>query len=261
MPDTSSKNKLLFDFYQNIKSDNEIFTTEDLEIAIKTLELAKEELKNREQKRIREAELEELKNKNENSVLNGKVLYLPKNLRRLKDNAFRGNEEIVKVVINEGCTEIGEYAFANCTNLKEVIFPANRVILRRGCFKGCSAIEKIFISDVANIGPGAFEKCISLESVFLPYNISNIYSKAFKDCHSLRTITFEDKSWYKSGCTYIFAKAFENCVSLESIEFTKRTSVDTESFINCSNLKEIYIHDNWVYQKQFKGCSAKIIKI
>ena len=107
MPDTSSKNKLLFDFYQNVKNDNEIFTIEDLEVAIKTLELAKEELKNREQKRIREAELEELKNKNENSVLNGKVLYLPKNLRRLKDNAFRGNEEIVKVVINEGCTEIG----------------------------------------------------------------------------------------------------------------------------------------------------------
>ena len=50
MPDTSSKNKLLFDFYQNVKNDNEIFTIEDLEVAIKTLELAKEELKNREQK-------------------------------------------------------------------------------------------------------------------------------------------------------------------------------------------------------------------
>lgn len=261
MPDTSSKNKLLFDFYQNIKSDNEIFTTEDLEIAIKTLELAKEEIKLREQQRIRKAELEELESKAQNLDFKGKVLYLPQNLRHLKANAFKDNKEIVKVVINEACTDIGEYAFAGCTNLKEVVFPMDRVILRRGCFKGCSSIKEVFINDIANIGPSAFEKCISLENVFLPSDISNVYSKAFKDCHSLRTITFEDKSWYNSGCTSIFSKAFENCVSLESIEFTKCTSVDTESFINCSNLKEIYIHDNWVYQKQFKGCSAKIIKI
>ena len=74
MPNNTPKNNLLFDFYQNIKSGTEVLPIEDLEVAIKTMELAKEELKINEQKRINESEL------NVNKELpNGKVLYLPKN--------------------------------------------------------------------------------------------------------------------------------------------------------------------------------------
>ena len=81
MSEISSKNKLLFDFYQNIKNGNEVLSVEDLEVAIKTMEFAKEKLKEREQKRIRQAELEELKSKAQKSNLNGKVLYLPSPLQ------------------------------------------------------------------------------------------------------------------------------------------------------------------------------------
>ena len=118
MPNNTPKNNLLFDFYQNIKSGTEVLSIEDLEVAIKTMELAKEELKINEQKRINESEL------NVNKELpNGKVLYLPKNQKTIYADVFRGNEEIVKVVLNEGLKEIGEYAFAGCTNLREVVFP------------------------------------------------------------------------------------------------------------------------------------------
>lgn len=258
MPDTSSKNKLLFDFYQNVKNDNEIFTIEDLKVAIKTLELAKEELKNREQKRIREAELEELKNKNENSVLNGKVLYLPKNLRRLKDNAFRGNEEIVKVVINEGCTEIGEYAFEGCINLKEIIFPKNKIMLRRGCFENCISLKEVNISEISNICPGAFENCMRLEKVFLPATISNIYTGVFKNCRRLHTVKFEK---YNANCVSIYSKVFENCFSLETLDLPEICSVDTKAFLNCNKLKMVYIHNKWHYVRNFEKCDAKIIKI
>lgn len=258
MPDTFSKNKLLFDFYQNVKNDNEIFTIEDLEVAIKTLELAKEELKNREQKRIREAELEELKNKNENSVLNGKVLYLPKNLRRLKDNVFRGNEEIVKVVINEGCTEIGENAFEGCVNLREIIFPQNRILLRRCCFKDCTSLREIRIPDIANICPGAFENCLSLQKVSLPSSISNIYSKSFKDCRLLSDVNFGHKSSSSWSTVMVYPRVFENCESLKTLEIYQGY-IDNKAFINCSNLKTIYNHYRWHDDKKFEKCDAKVI--
>ncbi len=256
MSDTNQKNKLLFNFYQNIKSGTKVLSVEDLALAIKTMELAKEELKLREQKRIQAAEPEAFKDKKQNDVPE-KIVYLRSDLKHLPERAYEGRTDITKLVINKGLTEIGEYAFAGCENLKEIVFPHNRILLRRGSFFNCTSLVKIDIPDIANICPSAFENCISLEKIFLPWTISNIYSKAFKNCYLLEKVCFSDK--VASGIT-IYSGAFENCLSLEVIEFPEHTAVDTESFINCAKLKEIHIKDNWVYQKKFKDCKAKVIK-
>lgn len=258
MPDTPTKNKLLFDFYQNIKNDTEILTVEDLEIAIKTLELAKEELKNREQKRLREDTLKELKNKDNNSKFNGNVIYLPKKLKSLNPNAFKDNEKIVKVVINNGCTEIGEGAFEGCVNLREVVFPQNRILLRRRCFKDCTSLREISIPNIANICPGAFENCQSLQRVSLPSTLSNIYSKAFKNCRLLSDISFAEKRSSYWETVSVYPGAFENCISLEKLEIYKGR-IDKKAFINCSNLRKIYNHYPWHDNIKFEKCDAKVV--
>ena len=255
MPNNTPKNNLLFDFYQNIKSGTEVLSIEDLEVAIKTMELAKEELKINEQKRISESEL------NANKELpNGKVLYLPKNQKTIYADVFRGNEEIVKVVLNEGLKEIGEYAFAGCINLREVVFPNNRLILRRGCFKDCISLKEIHISEVSNICPSAFENCTSLEKVFIPNSVSNIYGKAFKNCNALKEVTFEG-SWHYYRYCAMFSRAFENCFSLESIELPYNCGISDNTFLNCRNLKTIYIHTDWRFKRKLEKCSAEIINL
>lgn len=258
MPNNTPKNNLLFDFYQNIKSGTEVLSIEDLEVAIKTMELAKEELKINEQKRIQKLELEKLRNAKPKT--DGKIIYLPNNLRKLNANAFKGDEEIVKVFINKGLTEIGPSAFEGCTNLREVVFPSNSIILRRGCFKDCSSLKEIFIPQINTIGPSAFENCLMLEKISLPATISNIYSKAFKDCTSLKEVCFR-KYQYRWWGT-IFGRAFENCIFLETIELPLGLGMYNEkTFSNCVNLKTIYVHENWNSRRKLDNCPAQIINL
>ena len=56
------KRKALFDFYENIKNGTEIFSAEDLDIAIESMKLAQLDIKERERRRLQEKEAELLMN-------------------------------------------------------------------------------------------------------------------------------------------------------------------------------------------------------
>ena len=170
----------------------------------------------------------------------------------------RGNKEIVKVVINYGCSSIGEHAFEGCTNLREVVFPRSKIILRRGCFKNCLSLKEIDIPNISNICPSAFENCISLEKVFLPDTISNIYTKAFSNCRSLQEVDCAPKSEYGWNTLHIYPRVFEKCISLEKLEIYKGY-LDNKAFIDCANLKEIYNHYRFGENIKFEKCDAKVI--
>ena len=57
------KRKALFEFYENIKCGTEIFSAEDLDIAIESMKLAQLDIKERERRRLQEEEAEILKRK------------------------------------------------------------------------------------------------------------------------------------------------------------------------------------------------------
>jgi len=59
------KRKVLFDFYENVKNGTEVFSAEDLDIAIESMKLAQLDIKQRERRRIQEREAELLKKKME----------------------------------------------------------------------------------------------------------------------------------------------------------------------------------------------------
>jgi len=259
MNETQSK-KILNDIYESIKKDGAELSEEDLEIAIEAMYLARNEIKKLEQDKIKKTNKKTNKKSSLPDKNQGKVLKIAKGIKTLSSNAFRGNKEITKVILNDELTQIGEYAFEGCTNLREVIFPNKKIILRKGCFMGCTSLEHVFIPEVSNICPAAFEDCTALLTVSLPSNISTIYSKAFKNCCSLHTVTFEEKSWFSWQYTNIYGNVFENCVSLKKIELPKKCGVDVRAFVNCQNLKEIYIKDTWTYKRKFEKCNARIIE-
>ncbi len=59
------KRKTLFSFYENVKNGTEIFSAEDLDIAIESMKLAQLDIKERERRRLQEREAELLKKKME----------------------------------------------------------------------------------------------------------------------------------------------------------------------------------------------------
>lgn len=71
------------------------------------------------------------------TVRDALVLKLPSGLIEIEDEAFSGSACEV-VIIPEGCTTIGEKAFANCKKLIRVIVPASVKNYPVNAFEGCN---------------------------------------------------------------------------------------------------------------------------
>ena len=65
-------------------------------------------------------------------------------------------------------TTIGEGAFRNCVNMKELTLPASVTSIGAGAFEGCVNLEKVTIlCDAALVGDGAFAGCSNLTEVYI----------------------------------------------------------------------------------------------
>ncbi len=235
MADITEKRNLLLDLRQNIKDGIEGLSIEELDLAIHTLELAKDNQRERERRELQKKALL-AQSQQSAPVEGGVVLVIPKGMKAVEANAYKGDTRIVRLLIEDGVTQIGEYAFEGCTNLREVMFPRTRIMLRKGCFKNCTSLKHVAIPDIANISPGTFENCTSLETVYLPSTISNIYSRAFKNCRALHTVTtLKSKCYYKT--VRVFSHVFENCISLRNLEI-HNGYFDKKSFVNCPSLEK-----------------------
>ena len=256
MDEQIRSNKKRFEFYQNLKECAETLSYDDLEIIISSLEVAKLEMKYRGQKKYQK-ELKSKKKRARNSC-NTNVLRLPSGLKKLNPGAFKGNEKITKVVLNQELTEIGELAFAGCTKLREIVFPNNKIRLRKGCFRDCTALKTLRLPDaIKNIPQSAFENCTSLTSVSMPSNISNIYHQAFKNCTSLKDVRFREGG-FAFFWSRTYSGAFEKCLSLEYFDAPKGMFLDKQTFMFCNNLKEIKVHNQFCRETKFSCCNAKV---
>ena len=66
--------------------------------------------------------------------------------------------EIENVIISDGITEIGDYAFCDCTSLKSITIPNSVKKIGDNAFGGCKALEVITIPrSVTYIGKSAFD--------------------------------------------------------------------------------------------------------
>lgn len=96
--------------------------------------------------------------------------------------------DITSVVINEGVTSIGDYAFYNYTGLISVTIPAGMTSIGEGAFRECKKLTDITIpASVKNIGDSAFYTCSKLTTVTMqgdPPNLGGNY--VFADCAFMR---------------------------------------------------------------------------
>ena len=100
--------------------------------------------------------------------------------------------EIKKVVIGDGVTNIGKYAFYECTNLTSVEMPNSVTSIEAAAFDGCKSLTSIKIpNSVTSIGDWAFYNCKALTSVEIPNSVTSIGNVAFLSCKGLTSITFK----------------------------------------------------------------------
>ena len=206
---------------------------------------------------------------------------------RVADEGFGGdgtldsfrNTVTTGVALPETLVEIGDYAFGNCTALKEIVIPDGVVSLGRGVFDededllravlpsslseipdrlffGCTALYDVSIPATAAvkvIGGGAFIGCEDLTSVEIPSSVESIGAGAFANCSGLTAIELP------ASVTSIGASAFANCSGLTAIELPAAVeSIGARAFANCSGISSFTVPAGVTRLESnlFDGCSS-----
>lgn len=90
---------------------------------------------------------------------------------------------IKKITINGKCDVIGDWCFANCSNLTEMNIPETVVEIGASVFAGCSNLTKINIPEtVTKIGKAAFDCCTSLTEIYIPETVTEMGNGVFSGC-------------------------------------------------------------------------------
>ena len=137
---------------------------------------------------------------------------------------------IKTVIVQNGVTKIGNFAFDRCTNLKKISLAKS----------------------VETIGKGAFYKCSQLKTVVLPQGVKTVLDYAFEDCTSLESVTFPNS-------VETIGHVFDYCDSLKRINIPKNVkSIPLSNSIYSTyssyyNLEEISVDPNNTYLKSIDG--------
>ncbi len=131
--------------------------------------------------------------------------------------AFYYCSNLTSVTIGNSVTTIGGGAFAGCAGLTSVTIPNSVISIEGDAFSDCSGLTSITIGNSVNLIDGyAFSNCSSLTSVIIGNSVSTIGHAAFSKCSGLTSVTIGNSA------TYVGHMAFSNCVGLtEIINFQK----------------------------------------
>lgn len=175
---------------------------------------------------------------------------------------FQGHQEVEKLVIEEGITFIGEYAFRAMPVLEEVIMSDSVKRIGEAAFYQCQSLQNVtFSQELEFIGTCAFENCIALTKAIIPDSVHTIRMGAFYDCRMLAKIhlpanldTVNDFLCYNCKLTevtvpgsaeYIGRKAFASMSSLKKVVLEEGViGIFDDAFERCYNLETIVIPES-----------------
>ncbi len=190
-------------------------------------------------------------------------LIIPNGVTSIGNYAFYGCSGLTSVTIPNSVTSIGNYAFGECNNLADVYYNGKfeDLIKIPGCENSSIFHDAtVHCTDITLLGWGAFGNTvtwvlddsgmltISGEGDF--YHTNTDYSIFKAD---IKKVIIEQ------GITNIYGGAFAGCSCLTSIAIPDSvTSIGESAFSGCSSLTSITIPDSVknIYQRAFSGCDS-----
>lgn len=186
-------------------------------------------------------------------------------------------DQIKKVVIKKGVTDIGHFAFRDCHNLTAVELPNTITVIGGDAFRNCTALKSISLpSAVTDIGGWAFQDCAiksinlgsnlraigmgafrnsGLTSITVPASIQNTNGYLFEDCDDLVTA----KIGIGTGTYKIGYQDFYGCDKLETVIIGDGVNfIDRYAFSDCGKLRNLTIGKNvkTIRGAAFGGCTS-----
>lgn len=146
--------------------------------------------------------------------------------------------EISGAYTNDRVTQIGEYAFANCTAITDINLP-NVINISYNSFCGCTKLKAISLPHCQVAGGSSFYGCSNLEAVSLP------------SCHTLGTGAVGSAFW---GCsklsqvslplvTTIMSFTFRDTV-IQKIDFLSVNNIESRAFIYARQLDTLILRNS-----------------
>ncbi len=155
-------------------------------------------------------------------------------LTSIGDSAFYGCG-FKTVTIPESVTDIGNYVFSYCDNLRSAKLPSNIEKISDGLFNSCRRFSEFEIpASVKEIGNYAFSECNALTEITLPESLTSIGDSAFAETGITE---FKLPTGLQSIGNYAFGGA--NITTIELPESV--TKIGDRAFSECQNLKSIII--------------------
>ena len=156
-----------------------------------------------------------------------KKVVLEEGVTSIGSWAFSGCHSMTAIEIPESVTEIGDYAFYRCYQLKSISLPDSILSVGANPFRSCSRLEEIVLSPdhpVLSFADGMLSskpdhrlvcRLASEPSAdcIIPDGIRVIGDYAFYQNEEVRSVTIPE------GVAYIGISAFNQCDSLTSVDF------------------------------------------
>lgn len=168
-----------------------------------------------------------------------------------------------KLVISKEIEVIGNYAFFECADLKELILPNTISTIKEGAFAR-TGVSQVILPNNAEIEGAVFAQCNALESITIPagckfkYTNGDLSFGAFEYCENLKKVILEE------GALSVGKSAFAFCSSLADVEIPNSVkTIESDAFFGCTSLADITLPDGLVKIKwgAFSGCKITTIEI
>lgn len=174
---------------------------------------------------------------------------------------LESKKNVRSVVIEEGVTSIGSFAFLELKSLKSVTISSTVENINECAFKECESLTSVQfktsvsggeVFGVQDIGVGAFFSCSHLSAIDLPQSVNYIQDAAFANCKAATSLTLP------KSLRYIGMGAFYACSSLKSIVISEGIARISEgAFENCTKVTSVVIPKSvkTIEWFAFEGCN------
>ncbi len=161
-------------------------------------------------------------------------------------------DQILRLELPQGLTEIGDLAFYGCDKLMIVYIPDSVTRIGKYAFAECEGMTMLTLGKaVTRVEECAFSDCVSLTSLRLPESLQIIGMKAFYRCESIPAIIIP------AGVKSIGMSAFAYCKSLVTADIRADMQIVPEwLFYGCGRLVSVILPDNTqsISEFAFRGC-------
>ncbi|MCQ2450100.1 MAG: leucine-rich repeat domain-containing protein [Clostridia bacterium] len=114
-------------------------------------------------------------------------------ITRIGSYAFTYFDNITTVTLPETLKSIGSSAFYSCTSLKSVAIPNSVTTLENNAFYGCTSLSTVTVGNgLTTLGMQVFSSCSSLTSINLPESVKQMGWNVFGGCGNLTISCYAD---------------------------------------------------------------------